>query len=55
MEEKGEVGEAVGEEEVLGKVTNVVKAVMELSHRVSLSPPDEYLELVKVCGSHDIM
>ena len=37
-----------GEEEVLGKVTNVVKAVMELSNRVSLSPPDEYLELVKV-------
>ncbi|CAI8043409.1 Focal adhesion kinase 1 [Geodia barretti] len=50
MEEKGEVGEAVGEEEVLGKVTNVVKAVMELSHRVSLSPPDEYLELVKGVG-----
>ena len=43
-----EVGEGVGAEEVLGKVTDVVKAVMELSNRVSLSPPDEYLELVKV-------
>ena len=51
-EERGgevrEVGEGVGAEEVLGKVTDVVKAVMELSNRVSLSPPDEYLELVKV-------
>ena len=54
-EEEEEGGVRVGEEEVLGKVTEVVKAVMELSNRVSLSPPDEYLELVKVWKSHDIM
>ena len=47
-EEEGEGVEMVGEEDVLGKVTEVVKAVMELSNKVSLSPPDEYLELVKV-------
>ena len=46
--EEGEGVEMVGEEDVLGKVTEVVKAVMELSNKVSLSPPDEYLELVKV-------
>ena len=40
--------EIVGEDEVLGKVTDVVKSVMELSNKVYLSPPDEYLELVKV-------
>ena len=39
---------SVNDEEVLKKVTDVVKAVMELSNRVSLSPPDEYLDLVKV-------
>ena len=50
-EEEGERKEVdrVGlEQAVLGKVTDVVKAVMELSNRVSLSPPDQYLELVKV-------
>ena len=46
-EEVGE--EAVGD--VLKKVTEVVKAVMELSNKVSLSPPDEYVELVKVSHS----
>lgn len=36
------------EEEVLGKVTEVIKAVMELSNHVALSPPDQYIDLVKV-------
>lgn len=43
-----EDGAVAEEEEVLGKVTDVVKAVMELSDRVSLSQPDQYVELVKV-------
>lgn len=47
-EKEEERGDIVEEEEVLGKVTGVVKSVMELSNKVYLSPPDEYLELVKV-------
>ena len=47
-DETGEGGTGEEEEEVLGKVTEVVRAVMELSNRVSLSPPDQYIELVKV-------
>ena len=47
-EKEGEDVSAEEEEEVLGKVTEVVKAVMELSNRVSLSTPEQYVELVKV-------
>ena len=47
-EGEGEGVSAEEEEEVLGKVTEVVKAVMELSNRVSLSTPEQYVELVKV-------
>ena len=54
-EEEEEGGEGRGEEErgeVLVKVTEVVKAVMELSHKVSLLTPDGYVELVKVGFCH---
>ena len=43
-----EQGDEVQENEVLGKVTDVVKAVMELSNRVSHSSPDQFVDLVKV-------
>lgn len=49
---EGEGGRVKEEEEILGKVTEVVKAIMDLSNRVSLSSPEQYVELVKVSAYH---
>lgn len=37
------------DDEILQQTTAVVKSVMELSNKVPLSRPNDYVELVKVC------